>query len=118
MARTRFYIDWLFPRRIHFTDFSHPAVYAAVVQAGRVENYRRIETVLVAVVLVDWVLRIAELMRVRRKLWIVKIVDTKNEVGCIINVLQEHISLDTVADVFNGKRNFGGNDCSHYKNRN
>ena len=56
-------------------------------------------------------------MRVRRKLWIVKIVDTKNEVGCIINVLQEHISLDTVADVFNGKRNFGGNDCSHYKNK-
>lgn len=54
-------------------------------------------------------LRKTELMRVRRKLWIVKIVDTKNEVGCIINVLQEHISLDTVADVFNGKRNFGGN---------
>lgn len=60
-------------------------------------------------------MRITEFMRVRRKLWIVKIVDTKNEVGCIINVLQEHISLDTVADVFNGKRNFGGNDCSHYK---
>ena len=108
MARTRLYIDWLFPRRIHPTDYRHPAVYVAVVQAGRVESHRSVKTLMAAVVLVDWVLRKTELMR-RRKLWIVKIVDTKNEVGCIINVLQEHISLDTVADVFNGKRNFGGN---------
>jgi len=53
MARTRFYIDWLYPRRIHPTDYRHPAVYAFVVQAGRVESQRRIEKVLVAVVLVD-----------------------------------------------------------------
>ena len=52
MARTRLYIDRFHPWRIHFTDFSHPAVYAAVVQAGRVESQRRIEKVLVAVVLV------------------------------------------------------------------
>ena len=62
MARTRLYIDRLFPRRIHPTDYRHPAVYVAVVQAGRVESQRRIEKVLVAVVLVGWVLRIAELM--------------------------------------------------------
>ena len=52
MARTRFYIDRLHPWRIHPTDYRHPAVYVAVVQAGRVESQRRIETVLVAVVLV------------------------------------------------------------------
>jgi hypothetical protein len=52
MARTRFYIGRLFPWCIHFTDFSHPAVYVAVVQAGGVESQRSIEKVLVAVVLV------------------------------------------------------------------
>ena len=52
MASTRLYLIRFHPRGVHFTDFSHPAVYAAVVQAGRVESQRRIETVLVAVVLV------------------------------------------------------------------
>jgi hypothetical protein len=53
MARTRLYIDWLYPWGVHLTDFSHPAVYAAVVQVGRVESYRSVEKVLVAVVLAD-----------------------------------------------------------------
>ena len=60
MARTRFYINRLHPWRIHFTDFSHPAVYAFVVQAGRVESYRSVEKVLVAVVLVSGVLQIVK----------------------------------------------------------
>ena len=62
MARTRLYIDRLYPWRIHPADFSHPTVYAAMVQAGRVESYRSIEKVLAAVVLVDWVLQKALIM--------------------------------------------------------
>ena len=62
MASTRLYLIRFHSRGVHLTDFRRSAVYAAVVQAGRMESQRRIETVLVAVVLVG-VLRIAFLMR-------------------------------------------------------
>ena len=56
MASTRLYSVWFHPRGVHLTDFSHPAVYAAVVQAGRVESQRRIEKVLVEMAVVGSVL--------------------------------------------------------------
>jgi hypothetical protein len=56
MASTRPYSVRFHPRRIHPTDYLHPAVYAAVVQAGRVESQWRIETVLVEMAVVDSVL--------------------------------------------------------------
>ena len=52
MASTRLYSVRFHSRSVHLTDFRRSAVYAAVVQAGRVESQRRIETVLVAVALV------------------------------------------------------------------
>ena len=61
MASTRLYLIRFHSRGVHLTDYRHSAVYAAVVQTGRVESQRRIEKVLVAVVLVG-VLRKALIM--------------------------------------------------------
>jgi len=57
MARTRLYIDWLFPRRIHPTDYLHSGVFASVLRhrAGRGKSV--VQADLLAVVLVSGVLQ-------------------------------------------------------------